>query len=140
MFGKLLALFIGLPLIELIILVKLGEVFGFWPTIGLVVITGIVGASLAKAQGFMVYNRIQQELSVGRIPTDQLVDGLLVLIGGVVLLTPGLLTDVFGFCMLIPPVRNFAKGILKKRFSGMVQRGQANVVYRNIGTIPPESE
>ncbi|MCB0292521.1 MAG: FxsA family protein, partial [Calditrichaeota bacterium] len=105
MFAKLLFLFIAIPLAELALLVKLGEVLGFWPTIGLVIVTGILGASLAKAQGFMIYARIQQELAAGRMPTGELLDGLLILIGGIVLLTPGLLTDLCGFALLIPPLR-----------------------------------
>jgi UPF0716 protein FxsA len=129
MFPKLLVLFIGLPLLELAILVKLGEVIGFWPTIGVVIVTGILGASLARAQGFMVYTRIQSELAAGRIPAGELVDGLLILIGGIVLLTPGLLTDLFGFALLIPWMRVFFKGWLQRKFSGMVQRGQTGIFY-----------
>lgn len=134
MFPKLLVLFIGLPLLELAILVKLGEVIGFWPTIGVVIVTGILGASLARAQGFMVYTRIQSELAAGRIPAGELVDGLLILIGGIVLLTPGLLTDLFGFALLIPWMRVFFKGWLQRKFSGMVQRGQTGIFYT--GTDP----
>jgi UPF0716 protein FxsA len=132
MFPKLLLLFIALPLLELAILVKLGEVIGFWPTIGLVVITGILGASLAWAQGFMIYTRIQSELAAGRIPTGELVDGLLILIGGIVLLTPGLLTDLFGFALLIPWIRVLFKQWLQRKFSGMVQRGQTGIFYDNM--------
>lgn len=105
MFARLVLLFIGLPLIELAILVKLGEVLGFWPTIGLVVITGFWGAYLARLQGFWVLRKIQNEMAAGRIPTGDLVDGLLILIGGIVLLTPGLLTDLAGFALLVPYVR-----------------------------------
>jgi UPF0716 protein FxsA len=129
MFPKLLVLFIGLPLLELAILVKLGEVIGFWPTIGVVIVTGILGASLARAQGFMVYTRIQSELAAGRIPAGGLVDGLLILIGGIVLLTPGLLTDLFGFALLIPWMRVIFKGWLQRKFSGMVQRGQTGIFF-----------
>jgi len=132
MFSRLLLLFIGLPLLEIVILVKLGEVIGFWPTIGLVVVTGVLGASLAKAQGFLVYNRIQNELAAGRIPTGELVDGLLILIGGIVLLTPGLLTDLFGFALLIPPVRALFKKWLRQKFSGMVERGQTGIFYNQV--------
>lgn len=130
MFPKLLLLFIGLPLLEIIILVKLGEVIGFWPTIGLVVGTGVLGASLAKAQGFLVYARIQNELAAGRIPAGELLDGLLILIGGIVLLTPGLLTDLLGFALLIPLVRALFKAWLKQKFGGMVQRGQTGIFYQ----------
>ncbi|HSG31623.1 MAG TPA: FxsA family protein, partial [Thermodesulfobacteriota bacterium] len=70
MFGKLLLLFITIPMIELFILVKIGTVIGFWPTVGIVVITGILGASLARLQGFLVFQQIQSELQSGQIPAD----------------------------------------------------------------------
>lgn len=140
MFPKLLLLFIGLPLLELAILVKLGEVIGFWPTIGLVVVTGILGASLARAQGFMVYTRIQSELAAGRIPAGELVDGLLILIGGIVLLTPGLLTDLFGFALLLPWIRALFKGWLQRKFSSMAQRGQTRIFYSDIDSSRRDSD
>ena len=132
MFAKLLFLFIAIPLAELALLVKLGEVLGFWPTIGLVIVTGILGASLAKAQGFMIYARIQQELAAGRMPTGELLDGLLILIGGIVLLTPGLLTDLCGFALLIPPLRRVAKTWLQRKFSNRIRQGSTQVFYQNI--------
>ncbi len=127
MFGKLLLLFVGLPLIELALLIKLGQLWGVWPTIGLVVITGIVGASLARIQGFLVYTRIQNELAQGRMPAEELIDGLLILVGGVVLLTPGILTDLFGFTMLLPLTRLFFKRWLRRRFDSMVQQGETRI-------------
>ncbi len=127
MFGKLLLLFVGLPLIELALLIKLGQLWGVWPTIGLVVITGIVGASLARIQGFLVYTRIQNELAQGRMPAEELIDGLLILVGGVVLLTPGILTDLFGFAMLLPLTRLFFKRWLRRRFDSMVQQGETRI-------------
>ncbi len=127
MFGKLVLLFVGLPLVELAILIKLGQFMGLWPTIGLVIVTGIVGASLARMQGFLVYTRIQHELAAGRMPAEEMIDGLLILIGGVVLLTPGILTDLFGFAMLLPLTRLFFKRWLRKRFDSMVQQGETRI-------------
>ena len=124
MLPRLILLFVSLPLIELIILVKLGEVIGFWATISMVIITGILGASLARYQGFAALQKIQLELANGNIPTYELIDGLLILIGGIVLLTPGLLTDLFGFSMLIPWVRLQVKGWLHKKFGDWTQSGQ----------------
>ncbi|MBD3386697.1 membrane protein FxsA [candidate division KSB1 bacterium] len=130
MFGKLLLLFVGLPLIELALLIKLGQLWGLWPTIGLVVLTGIVGASLARIQGFLVYTRIQNELAGGRVPAEELIDGLLILVGGVVLLTPGILTDLFGFAMLFHPSRFYFKRWLRKRFDTMAQKGETQLFIR----------
>ncbi len=121
MFGKLLLLFITIPMIELFILVKLGTIIGFWQTVAIVIITGILGASLARLQGFMVFNQIQTELQSGQIPADRMVDGLLIFIGGVVLLTPGLLTDLAGFAMLVPFTRNATKKYLKRKFEGHIK-------------------
>jgi UPF0716 family protein affecting phage T7 exclusion len=73
--------------------------------------------------------RFPGELAAGRIPAGELVDGLLILIGGIVLLTPGLLTDLFGFALLIPWMRVIFKGWLQRKFSGMVQRGQTGIFY-----------
>lgn len=136
MFPKLVALFIGLPMIELIILIKLGEMIGFWPTVAIVIITGFIGASLARHQGFRAIARIQTEINAGRIPTFELIDGLLILIGGIVLLTPGILTDAFGFSMMVPWVRTQVKGFLYQKFKGMVARGETRVFITQ-NRIPP---
>ena len=123
MFGRLLLLFILVPLIELALLVYVGRFVGLWPTIALVVVTGFIGATLARQQGFRVWAKIQTEMQAGRMPASDLVDGLLILIGGIVLLTPGLLTDVFGFTLMVPAVRNVVKGKLEQRFKVMATGG-----------------
>lgn len=121
MFGKLLFLFIAIPMLELFILVKLGTLIGFWPTVGIVIITGVLGAALARLQGFLIFKQIQSELQSGQIPADKMVDGLLIFLGGVVLLTPGLLTDLAGFFMLIPWTRNIFKKYIKRKFAGHIK-------------------
>ena len=133
MLGRLILLFIALPLLEMAILIKLGEKLGFGHTIALVVVTGILGASLAKQQGFRVFRRIQQELNSGKIPASELIDGLLILIGGIVLLTPGLLTDLFGFALLIPWLRQRLKKWLQTKFTGVISN-------RTAGRKPPPSQ
>jgi len=120
MFIRLLAVFIVIPLIELIILVKVGSYIGLWPTILIVVLTGIVGAALARYQGFIIINKIRSDVSSGRVPARELIDGLLVLIGGIVLLTPGFITDICGFFLLIPFTRNLIKGFVRSQFERMV--------------------
>jgi UPF0716 protein FxsA len=130
MLKKLLLLFIAVPLLELLILVKLGTVVGFWPTVGLVLLTGTVGAMLAKSQGMRVLRGIQSELAVGRVPAARLLDGLLILIGGIVLLTPGLLTDIAGLLLLFPPTRNRLKRPLRRKLEGMARSGRVSFVTR----------
>lgn len=120
MFAKLLFVFVTIPLVEMLILIKLGEAIGFWPTMAMVVVTGIIGASLAKAQGFLALNRIRSELNTGKLPADELVDGLLILIGGIVLLTPGLLTDLAGFSLMVPAIRTVIRKWLQRRFKGFL--------------------
>lgn len=130
MFSRLLALFIGIPLVEILILIKLGEVMGFWNTIFLVIGTGIVGAYLAKLHGLTIWYQIQQDLQMGHMPTDKLMDGLLVLVGGIVLLTPGLLTDILGLALLFPLTRTIFKQWLKERFTTMAQNQENSFFIR----------
>lgn len=125
MFARLLALFICIPLVELYLLFLIGERIGPVPTVALVVVTGFIGASLARQQGFKVWRNIQTELNTGKMPAGELIDGLLVLIGGIVLLTPGLLTDLCGFAMMIPAVRSVVKKRLQARFQIRTDRFHA---------------
>jgi UPF0716 protein FxsA len=105
MFGRLLLLFIFLPMVELYLLIMLGARIGLMPTIGLIVITGVLGASLARQQGLSTLAKIQRELKKGTPPTQELVEGAMIVVGGLVLLTPGILTDIFGFSMMVPAFR-----------------------------------
>lgn len=125
MFIRLLALFILLPIVELALLIQLGEWIGLGWTLALVVATGALGATLARRQGLRAWLAIQAELRAGRMPGTTLVDGLLILIGGIVLLTPGLLTDLTGFLLLLPATRTVLKRRLKRRFQRAVERGEA---------------
>ena len=132
MFPRLLLLFITVPLIEVLILIKLGSLFGFWPTIFLVIGTGILGAYLAKLHGLTIWYNIQQDLQAGVMPADKLVDGLLILIGGIVLLTPGLLTDILGFMLLIPVTRNYFKRFAKSKFKNMSENQTSNIYWKGV--------
>ena len=132
MFGRLLLLFITVPLIEVLILIKLGSLFGFWPTIFLVIGTGILGAYLAKLYGLTIWNKIQQDLQAGKMPADKLIDGLLILIGGIVLLTPDLLTDILGFMLLIPFTRSYFKRFVKSKFKKMSEGQTSNIYWKGI--------
>jgi UPF0716 protein FxsA len=120
MFVWLALLFVTVPLIELGLLVWLGGQVGLLPTVALVVVTGILGAALARWQGLATLSRFQQRLATGELPHEDLIDGILILLAGAVLLTPGLLTDVAGFLLLVPAVRagvrRLVLGKLKRRF------------------------
>jgi len=105
LFARLALLFVGLPLLELFILVRMGELVGFLPTVGLVMLTGFAGATLARVEGLRTLWSIQGDLARGRVPGKALFEGLSILVGGALLLTPGILTDLLGFaCPFLPRV------------------------------------
>jgi UPF0716 protein FxsA len=116
----LLLLFIGLPLLDTVLLVFLGRYIGFWATIAMVLITGYLGARMARSQGLRVWRNIQQDLAEGRIPSQGVMDGVLILIAGGMLMAPGFLTDILGLSLLIPGVRAPIKRYLRRRLEGMV--------------------
>lgn len=102
---RLLLLFTIVPLVELSILIWIGERIGLAATIGLVIVTGFLGASLARREGLRCWITAQRQLAQGELPTDSLLDGLLILVAGLFLITPGVLTDLLGFALLIRPFR-----------------------------------
>lgn len=102
------------PLVELILLLYVGSKIGWLATVGIVILTGIVGAALARWQGVKALTRVQRRISRGQVPGDELFDGVLILVAGVLLVTPGILTDLTGFALLTPPLRNAIKGMLRR--------------------------
>jgi UPF0716 protein FxsA len=120
-FLKLLLLFTVTPAVELYLLIKLGQIMGAAETVLLIVLTGIVGATLAKREGFAVLNQINAEARAGFPSGDRLVEGLMVLVGGLLLLTPGILTDLFGFTLIMPPTRRAAAPLIKAALLKRVQ-------------------
>ena len=96
------------------------------PTIGLIVITGALGATLARQQGLSTLAKIQSELKSGRPPAQEMVEGALIVVGGLVLLTPGILTDLFGFAMMVPKIRKSFAEKLKKSFGSSFIRTSAS--------------
>ena len=103
---KLLLAFTIIPIIEIYLLIEIGSIFGALTAITLVILTGFLGAFMARMQGLQTLFRIQESLREGRMPSGELLDALLIVIAGVVLLTPGFLTDSAGFLLLIPTTRN----------------------------------
>ncbi len=118
---KLLLLFTVLPLVELAILVWLAGATSLGFTILLVIVSGVIGASMARQQGLYVWMRAQREMSMGRFPAESLIDGLIILVGGALLVTPGVLTDIVGFSTLIPGVRAVYRGAIKYRFKSRMR-------------------
>jgi len=117
MFAKLLLLFIITPLVELVVLLEVGERIGVMNTIMVVIITGVIGAYLTRMQGFSILLQIRRQLQNGQFPGDPLIEGVIILVGGLALLTPGFITDALGFLCLIPPSRIFFREMVKKELS-----------------------
>ncbi|MCF6180149.1 MAG: membrane protein FxsA [Geopsychrobacter sp.] len=130
MFIKLFILFITVPILEIYVLLAVGNTIGLIPTILMVLATGIAGAQLARSQGIALMRSIQFEMAEGRMPTEELIDGAMVLAGGLLLLTPGFCTDLFGFLLLAPFSRCLLKGWLKKMIGRMVANGQVQIHRR----------
>jgi UPF0716 protein FxsA len=129
-FSSLLTAFIVMPILELWLLVKLGGHYGVLPTILLVVMTGVAGAWMARTQGLMVLMSIQREMGAGRMPAPQMIDGVMILVAGVLLLTPGLITDVTGFLLLTPPVRVVIRGWMRRKLERKLREGTVTFSFR----------
>ena len=128
MFLKLFFLLVTVPLVELVILLALSSyVLGFASTLALVLLTGLVGAWLAQWQGTLAFSRIRQDLAAGIMPTDSVIDAVLIFFAGAFLMTPGILTDLLGFTLLVPLGRRLVKRFLTNWFKS----------HFNIETVEP---
>lgn len=127
MFFRLLLLFTLVPLVELYVLIRIGGLIGGGPTVLLVLGTGAVGAWLARREGLRSWIAVQRELASGRLPTNELLHGLLVVVSGVLLVTPGIFTDAFGLLMLIRPVRTGMISRVQRRLASRIQAGDVRL-------------
>lgn len=116
MFFRLLAAFICIPLVELFLLIRLSQETTLFTTIAIVIGTGILGSWLARREGIMAWTRFQQALGQGRAPSREIQDGLMIVFAAALLLTPGLLTDAFGFLLLVPPGRALIRKFVLGRY------------------------
>lgn len=129
MFVRLLLLFTLMPIIELALLLELKGHIGTLPTVALVLVTGFAGAALARSQGTQALQRFRQAMGSGSFPGDELLNGVLILAGGLLLLTPGLLTDIVGFCALLPFTRNRLRRALKDAVRRRIDSRAVHVHY-----------
>ncbi|MCP4020794.1 MAG: FxsA family protein [Desulfobacteraceae bacterium] len=127
MIFKLFLCFTVIPIIELYFLIKIGTVIGGFNTILLVILTGITGAWLAKMEGMNTMLRVRSSLQQGLMPAEELLDALIIFIAGIVLITPGLLTDIAGLLLLLPLTRNKFKRFLRKKFDEIQRKGNINI-------------
>lgn len=125
MFARLFILFTTVSLLEIFVLLKVGSFLGAWPTVILVVITALIGSALVRSQGLQLVQQLQQRLAQGEMPGQQLIEGIMLIITGVLLVTPGFVTDLCGLLLLQPAIRSaIAKTILANvNFSSATMQG-----------------
>ena len=129
MMARLFLLFTVVPLLELFILIKIGGYIGAFPTVGLVVLTALLGFVLARFEGLRKLQQIKRSLSLGIVPAEEMLDGVLIFVGGVLLIIPGVLTDLFALILLIPYTRTIFKRWLRRRFDRMIATGNVRLHY-----------
>jgi len=145
--------FLAVPIIEIALFIQIGGVLGLWPTLGIVILTAIAGTWLVRTQGALALNDLRKSFSSQTDPTETLAHGAMILVAGVLLLTPGFFTDALGFSLLMPPFRRAAFQYLRKKvqvqsfgFSGQTyqaQEGGKSVIegeFEDISTDKPKSD
>jgi len=120
----LLILFIAVPIIEIGLFIEVGGRLGLWPTLGVVILTAMVGTALLRQQGLETLRRVQESLAQDRLPVAEMFDGLCLLFAGALLLTPGFMTDAFGFLLFVPALRTLAAGAIGR---AIMRHGQVHV-------------
>lgn len=123
---------IAVPVIEIALFIQVGGVLGVWPTIALVLLTAIVGASLVRSQGLQTLLTVQQRLAQGQLPAQQILEGVMLAVAGVLLLTPGFFTDILGMLVLLPaPRAYFAKQLMSRVVVGNIHASGAGFEQPN---------
>lgn len=127
MFFKLFLIFAVIPVIELALLIKVGSIIGTMNTISIVILTAVIGAYMVRSEGLGVMSRIQKNMQEGIFPAEEMIDGMMILLAGALLLTPGFFTDVIGFFMVIPVSRNFLKRIARRYIEKKMSSGKISI-------------
>ncbi|MDQ1585824.1 MAG: protein FxsA [Actinomycetota bacterium] len=125
--------FLIVPIAEIYVIVQVGQQIGALPTIALLLVESAIGAWLVKREGRRAWRALRDAVGTGRLPSRELSDAALVLVGGTLLLTPGFLTDVVGFFFILPVTRPLARRML----AGIVARRAGRMVSRRVGPLPP---
>ena len=132
--GRLFLLFTVVPLVELYLLIAIGRILGPVPTIGLVLITGALGAWFARLEGARVIRRWQEAITRQEMPKEGVIDGFLIFVGGLLLITPGILTDVAGLCMVMPLTRRVIARFVRAWFERQIAAGRVQVYASGYNT------
>ncbi|KWW20035.1 MULTISPECIES: FxsA family protein [Peribacillus] len=119
---------IAMPVVEIIVLLLSGKVIGFWPTLFLIIATGLIGAYLAKKQGMETWRKAQEQIRYGMMPGNEIIDGICIFIGAALLLSPGLISDIMGLILVFPPTRNLLKPIVIRFFMNRMNKGKVTVI------------
>ncbi len=127
MFLRLFLLFTLVPALELYLIMKVGQAIGAFNTLLIIIFTGILGAFYARQQGVRVMTNIHWEMSEGRLPGDELINGAMLLVGGAFLITPGFLTDITGFALIFPLTRDMIKGSVTEFMRRRIERGDVRI-------------
>lgn len=134
MLARLFALFLIVPVVELALLIQLGGLIGFWPTVALILVTAMTGTYLARREGVGAWKRLQQALGTGGLPSTELLDGVLILIAGVFLITPGVITDVVGLLGLLPATR----AVIRRQVLKRIDRTMKQRAFHMMGIVPDD--
>jgi UPF0716 protein FxsA len=113
-------IFLVVPIVELVVIIKIGAAIGVLSTIGLLVLSSVVGGWLMKREGLGVIRRVQASVAAGRVPGSELLDGFFILFGGALMMAPGFLTDILGMALLLPPVRALVRRLVRRRIAARV--------------------
>ncbi len=128
-----LILFIAVPVIEIGLFVQVGGMIGLWPTLAIVILTAVLGTALLRHQGLDTLRRVQDSLAHDRLPVAEMFDGLCLLMAGALLLTPGFMTDAFGFLLFVPPFRAVAAHAIGRY---VLSHGRVHVHASTMGSGP----
>lgn len=119
---------IAMPVVEIIVLLLSGNLIGFWPTLFLIVATGLIGAYLAKRQGMETWKKAQEQIRYGMMPGNEIIDGICIFIGAALLLSPGLISDIMGLILVFPPTRNLLKPIVIRLIMNRMNKGKVTII------------
>jgi len=128
-------LFVVVPFVDLVLLLRVGSVLGFWPAVAFTIAMGILGAWLAKREGLRVWRAWRQALAELRTPDEGIIDGVLVIAGGALLITPGLITDAAGFLLLVPPTRRLVAGVVRRAVDRRIASGRLHVASTSFSSF-----
>jgi len=129
----LLLAFILVPIVEIAVFIEVGGRIGMWSTIGIVILTAVIGTALLRQQGLSVLFRIQENLQANRMPVQELFDGVCLVIAGALLLTPGFVTDAIGFALFVAPFRRWLSGEIGKR---VMARAEVHYTHQSYSAGP----